>query len=42
MEGLWLNSIPIEAHKKTVREVNKNKARPVLKALEDPLYNFLI
>lgn len=37
MEGLWLNSIPIEAYKKTVREVNKSKARPVLKALADLL-----
>jgi len=42
MEGFWLNSIPIEAHKKTVREVNKSKARLALKALGNPLYNFLI
>lgn len=37
MEGLWLNPIPIEAYKKTVREVNRSKSRPVLKALEDLL-----
>lgn len=37
MERLWLNSIPIEAYKKTVRDVNKSKARPVLKALADLL-----
>ena len=37
MEGLWLSSILIEAYKKTVREVNKSKARPALKALADLL-----
>lgn len=35
MKGLWLNSIPIDAYKKTVTEVNKTKARPALKALAD-------
>lgn len=37
MEGLWLNFIFIEAYKKIIREVNKSKARPVLKTLVDIL-----
>lgn len=32
-----MNYIPTEAYKKTVREVNKSKARPVLKVFADLL-----